>query len=437
MDATNIFVQFKKKVILLGLGRLQLGLVAPAFNQLGYELIMVNLGNKDIVNKLLTDGYYWVNENPQLDAGYKVHVNKVHHYDKNDDSTITTVLESSMNATIVNCALSLNEQAIEAASDFIFHLIKYRREKGVVEPLYITSTDNPVGAKFGVEFIQDRVQGKTLELSEDARIKLWNDIAFHVKFIPAIADRICSQRNINTNSRHPLEIVSERYGEIVFENTFLSIHPLYSKETKTIGLLKFTSNIELSRIRKLYTFSMAHAMTAYIGYFNKSKPLTIADAIGIDEIVNIVRKSLENISFTMSKKTGESITDWYDYSSNAISRIGNDGLNDDLNRVARDVPRKLNKNDRLFGPLILIAKEGFIISDGLISAIVFALLYALNGYSINDSKIDDETKQFGKLINEQGVHKALELKCEINLNDKTEKFLVDRINKLFEQIQCK
>lgn len=435
MTTSHSFDQFKKKVVLLGLGRLQLGLVAPVFSQLGYELICVNLGNKDIVHKLEMDNYYWVNVNPNNNSGYKVYVNTIYHFDIHDEGTQLEVLDGSKNATIINCALSLNPEAINAAADYIFQLLNFRRDNGIVEPLYITSTDNPIGAKFGVEFIRNKVQEKTFSLSEVDRVKLWNDISFHIKFIPAIADRICSQRNINIESRHPLEIISENYGEIVFEKTFLSIHPLYSKETTSIGLIKFTSNLELARIRKLYTFSMAHAMTAYLGYYSKQKPKTIGDAIKVADIVNIVRSSLEHISFTMSKKTGESITDWFDYSSNAISRIGNEALDDDLSRVARDVPRKLNKADRLFGPLILIAKEGFVISEPLITSIAFALLYALDSHQNNDLNIDTETRQFGSLINSEGIEKALQTKCELDLNDSTEGFLVARIIETFTQLR--
>lgn len=341
-----------KKIALIGIGRLQLGLVAPLFSQLGYEIILISFHKTDIFNRLNDLRYYLVIDNPP-DEGYKVTINEILFYDFAKGSNEDILAKVSL-CQIVNCALGLNENAINAAARFLLDLEIYRRENAIIETLFISSSDNPIGNKFGIELIHKKFQSLTFEMPDYKRVAIWNDVSHHVVFVQTIADRICSQRILGLNKNSPLEIITEKYGELIFDKSFLNIRPLLSKGTKSIGAIKIWDDPETARQKKLYTLSMAHAMTAYLGCFHESSPNTIYQALQIKEIRRMIENSLENVSKALANSEGSSTHEWFQISGEAFNRISNAKIDDTIHRVARDVPRKLNRNDRLIGPLLLI-----------------------------------------------------------------------------------
>jgi mannitol-1-phosphate 5-dehydrogenase len=428
-----------RRLVMVGLGRLQLGLIGPVFSSLGYELVGVNLGSDSVVKRLRHHEYYRVIDHPPY-GGTDVEVRAVHHYDCNrhteeEDGSLAAVAEAA-EAQIINTALGLSSAAVESAASFLLAVERYRRAHAIIDPLYITCSDNPIGSRFGIEFIQNRLQALSYQLEDEERIALWNDMAAHVRFLPCLADRICSARIVDEdNVMKPVHILAERYGELALGRSFLCVQPLTSKETQALGEIRIWDNLEVARQRKLYTLSMAHGIAAYIGAFDEKRPQTISQALRSRNVLAHVERALEEVATALAVQTGESETDWFEYASVALRRISNESLDDPISRVARDVGRKLSRADRLVGPLLLSLRVNFRPSESLQNAILHALLYAFAyGKQISEYEDDPETVEVGNQLRRNGARSVLKTVCGLAMSDPAELEIIDKIANKFERV---
>ncbi len=424
----------KPTLIMLGLGRLQLGLIGPVFFNMGYHLVGVNLKSKEVTERLRLHNYYRVIDNPPY-GGVDVEVVEVHHYEPTNQSEHASepAIEASAKAQIINCAFGVSTAALKNAACFLLQVEQFRRSLGITKKLFITCSDNPVGTTFAVELLKNALLAETYQLANSERIAIWNDVAANVCFVPSLADRICSQRTIPPEEIKPVSILTESYKELDYAMPFLNIKPLASKQTKYLGEAKLWINLELARQRKVYTLNMAHAVAAYIGAFDKSNPYTIADALKSDVVRSHVEQALEEVAKAFTEQNYGLKEDWFEYAGQVLERISNEHLDDPISRVARDVPRKLKRTDRLVGSLLFVLRTRFKIVDSLLVAILHALLYAYSydGTSNNFEK-DESTQDLKAKILENGVAWALVNVCGFDSTDPAEKEIADRLTGEFE-----
>ncbi|MDR2785070.1 MAG: mannitol-1-phosphate 5-dehydrogenase [Treponema sp.] len=116
--------------------------------------------------------------------------------------------------------------------------------------------------------------------------------------------------------------------------------------------------------RKLFIHNLGHAATAYFGY--RSKDLgdpriaaisRVLDLPGIEHNVRqAMNQSAEALLVEYPGVFGRQ--DLSHHIDGLISRFKNVALADTVHRVGRDIPRKLGRDDRLTGAMLLCAKHG-------------------------------------------------------------------------------
>lgn len=120
--------------------------------------------------------------------------------------------------------------------------------------------------------------------------------------------------------------------------------------------------------------NMAHAVTAYLGYF---KGITyIWEAIQNEVIKSIVRMALYEACEALHLAHKVFIAELKEYANELIRRFENKALGDTVHRVGKDPIRKLSDKDRLVGAANLCIKQGnypVFICIGIAAAYHFAL----------------------------------------------------------------
>jgi mannitol-1-phosphate 5-dehydrogenase len=123
--------------------------------------------------------------------------------------------------------------------------------------------------------------------------------------------------------------------------------------------------------RKLFIHNLGHAAAAYLGYRALTQtgqgiggaPLpstaTIPQALALDGIESKVRQAMNESAATLLKEYPGVFTaqDLFNHIENLLSRFKNRALGDTVYRVGRDLRRKLSRDDRLAGAMLLCEKH--------------------------------------------------------------------------------
>ena len=127
---------------------------------------------------------------------------------------------------------------------------------------------------------------------------------------------------------------------------------------------------------KLFLHNMGHCLTAYLGRLNGYT--YIYEAIENDNIRKIVSGAMDSAAEALSLEHGKPLGEVKDYAADLLKRFGNRYLRDTVERVGRDIKRKLGENDRLIGAARLCKKHGIdnvYIKIGIASALLFGEEY--------------------------------------------------------------
>ena len=123
---------------------------------------------------------------------------------------------------------------------------------------------------------------------------------------------------------------------------------------------------------KLFLHNMGHSLTAYLGRLCGC--IYINEAIEHEHIRRIVSGAMDSAAEALSLEHGKPLGEVKAYASDLLRRFGNRYLRDTVERVGRDLKRKLGDNDRLIGAARLCRKhdiDNTYIKVGIASALLF------------------------------------------------------------------
>jgi len=150
----------------------------------------------------------------------------------------------------------------------------------------------------------------------------------------------------------------------------------FKGEIPEIKGLKAEPKFEYYIQSKLFLHNMGHCLTAYLGRLNGYT--YIYEAIENENIRQIVSGAMNSVAEALSREHGKPLCEVKDYAADLLTRFGNRFLRDTVERVGRDVKRKLGENDRLIGAARLCRKHGIdntYMKLGIASALLFGEAY--------------------------------------------------------------
>ena len=152
----------------------------------------------------------------------------------------------------------------------------------------------------------------------------------------------------------PLLVYAEAYNVLIadkkgFKGGVPKVEGLEAKE-----------NMAAYVYRKLFIHNLGHAVTAYLGYITDPEMRYVWEAISHKDIRMAVEMAMWESGRALITEYPQEFSEENirEYINDLIRRFGNKALGDTIYRVGRDIPRKLGRNDRLIGALLLDARHG-------------------------------------------------------------------------------
>lgn len=136
--------------------------------------------------------------------------------------------------------------------------------------------------------------------------------------------------------------------------------------------LRAVDDMRLEEQRKLYTYNTFHAALAYLGALRGH--VRIVDCLADPWVTSAARAALGEAGAALTATYGLPDEEMCRWMEGVIDQTDNPALGDTVARFGADPGRKLRRDDRLVGPLLLARRRG-IETPGLIRALAAALRY--------------------------------------------------------------
>ena len=236
------------------------------------------------------------------------------------------------------------------------------------------------------------------------------------KIVPMIPPKIKQQ--------DPLTVVAEFFNLVYVDKT------AFKGEIPLVESLIFTENLPAYFDRKFFTLNMGHAVTAYLGHLAGLK--TIWHAINDDAIRKTDEAAMLESGRALIKEYPQEFSEdtHIAYIANLIRRFSNPSLRDTIFRVGRDITRKLSRNDRLIGPLLLSVKHG-LVSPNITLGVAAGMLFREKD---ENGVLFPKDQQFVEQTYPQGIDYVLREICGLNPESPQEANLMKNIKKAHQQL---
>jgi len=226
--------------------------------------------------------------------------------------------------------------------------------------------------------------------------------------------------------RDPLLIFAEAYNKIIADKKAFKLG------APKIEGIEPKDNMAAYVDRKLFVHNMGHAATAYLGYITDPEMKYIWQAIENEHIRCAVKSAMwESGESLIREYPGEfNKRNMGEYIDDLIRRFDNRFLGDTIYRVGRDLPRKLSRNDRLIGALLLDQKNSVpapCTTIATAAAMFFRAKDEKGGLYFKD-------KIFAEEIYPHGIDYILEQIC--GLDPRKDQSLFQRIKETYRMIDA-
>lgn len=245
-----------------------------------------------------------------------------------------------------------------------------------------------------------------------------------VGLVETSTDKIVPTMSKTVKRRGPLTVIAEWFNLVYVDKT------AFKGEVPFVESLIFTENLPAYFDRKFFTLNMGHALTAYLGYLAGLE--TIWDAINDDYIKKTVEAAMLESGRVLIKEYPQEFNEetHTEYIANLIRRFNNPALQDTVFRVGRDISRKLSRNDRLIGPLLMGVKHG-LVSSNITLGVAAGMLF--RGKDEN-GELFHKDQQFVEEIYSLGIDYVIKAVCGLNPSYPQEALLIDNIKKAHKRL---
>ncbi len=344
-----------RSVVIWGAGRIGRGFAGDLFYAGGYHLTFVD-AVPALIEQLRAAGQYTVAKVPG--AGQRVDV-VISGYDALTTAQVEQVAAAVVAADYVVIAVFAGDFA-SVAQQLVPGILR-RREERPNAPLNVLLCANLAhpGALFRPLLLEALASsGVTPEAQEDA--------AQQVGVVETVVIRMVADPPPDVRAAEPLLIWTNGTGEFPVDRR------AFKGPMPQVPGLDPVDDMRAEETRKLYSYNMCHAATAYLGALHGYA--SAVDCLGDPGVRAAVEGALREACGALSAEFGYPRALMDEWAAEVLRRAANPALADQVARLAQDPRRKLRRSDRLVGPALLAQKHG-IPPAYLAHAIAAGLLY--------------------------------------------------------------
>ena len=392
------------KIVIFGAGKVGRSFIGQIFSNAGYEVVFVDIA-AELIKTLNWAGRYRVeikDVHPKT-----LWVENVRAVNGNDVESVT---EEVATADLVATVVGANNLKYLYGNIARGLLKRQASGKGALNIIICENLRNSslvfrpgLAAQLPADYPLDSLVG----LVETSTDKMVPDVPEHVKH------------------RDPGLVYAEAYNTLIVDrNAFIGDPP-------QVEHVEAKENIYAYFDRKFFTLNTGHAITAYLGFL--SGRTYIWEAIRDVNLQKFVEAAMwESGQSLIAEYPAEfNASDQRQYIADLIRRFHNKALNDTVYRVGRDLPRKLARNDRLIGALLLDAKHGVPAPYTVIGAAAAMLFRAVDEHG----DLYARDRFFAEELYSKGVDHVLSIACGLDPKHTEERRIRGEIRNALHKLQ--
>jgi len=329
-------MMYKKKMLQFGAGNIGRSFIGQLFSRSGYEVVFVDI-NKELVKELNKKRVYKlvIKRNELPDEIILIeNIRAIDSFDK--EAVIREIVDADIIATAVG------KHALPQIVPVIAQGLQLRYKKRGKNPLDIIIAEN--------------LRNAADYLRKELKYFLPEEYPFDklVGLIESSIGKMVPLMKEEDKKRDLVWIYAEPYNTLIvdkkgFKNPLPQVRDLWAVE-----------NIKAYVDRKLFIHNLGHSASAYFGYQYDSEMTFIYEALEVPEIYKTIRECMKQLAVALNRTYPKDLTlqDLQNHIDDLLFRFQNKSLGDTIFRVGRDLYRKLDKNERLVGPMLLAQRQG-------------------------------------------------------------------------------
>jgi mannitol-1-phosphate 5-dehydrogenase len=319
--------------VMYGAGNIGRGFIGQLLSESGYEVVFVDV-NEAVVARLNADRAYPVRLVSSAGAR-EIQVRNVRAVDGRDRGAVASAIAD---AALMATAVGVN--VLPRIAGHIADGLQRRWLGGEAAPLDILICENLVDANRRLESLVSEALPETLRA----------ELGRRVGFVETSIGRMVPVMSPAMQEGNPLRVWVEEYAELPVDRDGFR-GPIPSIRNM-VPFSPFTLYVH----RKLYIHNMGHALTAYLGQPKGYR--LVWEAIGDEQVRRAVRGAMMESARALALEHDVPLAGLEAHVEDLLERFGNRQLGDTIDRVGRDLPRKLAPNDRLIGALRTCLRHG-------------------------------------------------------------------------------
>jgi len=326
---------YKKKMVQFGAGNIGRSFIGQLFSRSGYEVVFIDI-NKELVKELNKKRAYKlvIKRNELPDEIILIeNIRAINGYDK--EAVIREIVDTDILATAVG------KNALPQIVPVIAQGLQWRDEKRRKNPLDIIIAEN---FRNVADYLRKELKSLLpLEYPFDELVGLIESSIG--KMVPLMKEE--------DKKKDLLWIFAEPYNTLIVDKKGFKTPLPHLRDLRAV------ENIKAYVDRKLFIHNLGHSAAAYLGYQYDSKMTYIYEALELPEIYKIVREGMKQSAVALNKAYPKDLAlqDLQNHIDDLLFRFQNKSLRDTIFRVGRDLYRKLDKNERLVGSMLLAQKQ--------------------------------------------------------------------------------
>lgn len=384
-----------EKVLIVGSGRSGRGMLGELYEKDGFMPVFADI-DVNLLDGLKKQGYYEVSMHNIKEN--KTKISRIEHFETVDVvNEYDRYIELMAKCRFVSSALM--PDAFEHFAKAICDCVIYRRNKKIHTPIYITLGANYVGLRQTYQELIEKHLGEKSDLKKE-NVHLLMSIVNRKNLLPAHPEEYEDRYRIEGDDKPVLRVDDDED---------------LRKEEGVPSFFRFEEKLDAAMAVKIWTGNVVQCSMAFValqkGYTNTNEAANDPQAA--------------SYAYYASKEAYDAVAKEYGLSERSdedtkytVTIFQSEDFKDSLYRIAREPIRKFKRNDRFIGPALCALKHG-ILPYYISRCLAYGFLY------FNDNEKD--TLKIRDFIKENGIEKAVENYCELDLSRQNEKLLFDLI----------
>lgn len=342
-----------KKLLLFGAGKIGRSFIGQLFARSGYTLQFVDIDSR-VVELLNRDRAYKVitrdNRYPEKEGEYWVTQVSALHLSE-EDNIVNAIVEVDL------VAISVGKRGLLGLAELIARGVCRRYKERKEQPLDLILAENIRNAAALFRGEMEKYAGGI-------------PLGDYVGFVETSIGKMVPIMTDEQLSRDPLSVIAEPYNTLIIDAL------AFKSGIPDVEGLAPKMNMKAWVDRKIFIHNLGHAVLSYQANYLNPGLVYVWEALEIVEIRDLTRKTMcQSMEILRMLYPDEFQADeLVDHIDNLLDRFSNKALGDTIYRIGCDLPRKLNRDDRLMIPILAgfrHAKEYALILDAWVKGCFF------------------------------------------------------------------